>query len=515
MDPNSCKHNGDCGACNLRNVEYQEQLCLKKEQITSHFSDLKDKITTGILEKLEIIPAKSLNFYRNKMEFTFGICDESPVIGFNRKQKYNEIIDLTDCLMQSPKTNIILQIFRDWIKKNAISIYNKKTRQGLLRFLIIRHSKTNDNFLINLVATENLDVSEVLQNLREKLDLKSFFVSITKNISDTAFSDEKYCVFGEDFIEEKIGDARYKIGVYSFFQVNLEQIREVYKIIENWLESEEILLDLYCGVGGFSLYFSRFFEKTIGIEINHEAIKLANENKVLNNAINCEFFLGDVEEVLGEDLLDLTKKTCMIVDPPRTGLGKATIKKIFAILPDKLIYVSCNTKTMAEDFKLLLSGYDCLDIRAVDMFPNTVHVEAIAFLIRKPAINVLSTKKFTNIPSCMNLLNLAEFDADESWKTLRANNGFYKFIAKISNENHENLNIKKIFLSDNILLKFDFLDGEYKHISRFFNGLFGAGLFVLKSEITGEVFKFKFAFHRNENNEIQGVIKLRGKNGKS
>jgi PAS domain S-box-containing protein len=410
--------------------------------------------------------------------------------------------------MQSPQSNLILEICRSWATKNNLTVYDKKNHKGLLRYLIVRHSKSKDAFLLNLVATDFVDTNELIQDLiSADIDLKSFYVSINKNVADTAWTDSKKLVFGESYLEEKIKDIIYRIGPYSFFQINSKQLEKMYFIVKDWLKDGDMLIDLYCGVGGFSLFLSNIFKEVVGIEISQEAIDLANQNKFINNIKNCNFLCGSVEQILEDDKIDLTRNISMIIDPPRTGIGKKSLKKILAILPKTLIYVSCNPKTMADDLVYLLRIYDLAEIKAVDMFPNTKHVETIAFLKLKENPKLFLYKN-SNKKNCLNLFNISKFETDMNGFLINTNNSFYRFLEKFSVNKSDitNLNILDLFINTDLVKNFKFKDGEYKNIKRFFDGSFGLAIFDVHNSVKNEFFTFELSFERDEAG-IKGLIK--------
>jgi 23S rRNA (uracil-5-)-methyltransferase RumA len=498
--PSSCKHFNTCGGCSLRNKNYSDQLEIKKKSILSAFQ--KYNLYDFKKNELKIVPSPDIDFYRNKMEFSFGSFERDIFLGLHKKGKYNDIVDLSECFMQSKKSNIILNICRSWLKENNLNVYNKKKNSGILRYLIIKHSKTNDDFLINLVTTENVDTSDLIKKLvLSEIDLRSFYLSINKNIADTAFTENTKLIFGDPFLEEKINNISYRIGPYSFFQVNTIQLEKMYSLVKNWLKKGDLLIDLYSGVGGFSLYLADIFKNVIGIEVNQNAIEAAQYNKSKNEIENCNFICGKVEDVLKDDILDITRDISMIVDPPRTGIGKKNIKNILTILPSKLVYVSCNPKTMASDIKNFEKIYDLIDIKSIDMFPNTDHIETIAYLKLKKNPHIFSYQT-TNKKNRFNLFNISQFETDNTGVIINGNNTFYKFLKKITNQNK--VNLIQLLTNKETLKKFDFKEGEYSNINRFFNGSFGSAIFSISN--SKELFILELSFERDEKG-IKGLLK--------
>jgi len=330
------KCNKDCGGCNLLHLSYNDQLIIKQTIITDIINKfLKEKIKIN-----EIIKSDIEYNYRNKI--TLHVING--ILGLY-KPKTNEIVEIDECLLVDNKINEIIKKLKQYDLSNNKEIVIKST--SLNTMLVIDH----------------------------------FIKDIEKINVDTIICNNKV-IKGTGYIEEIINNYRYLISKDSFFQINKKQTEKLYNLVLKYaqLEGKEQVLDLYCGTGTIGLYIAKNAQKVIGVELNKEAIEMANKNKELNNINNIEFICGDAKEVIKKinSTIDL-----IIVDPPRSGLYKGMIEDINEFKSKKIIYVSCNPITLARDLNILKEKYEIIEIQPVDMFPNTYHVETVSVLCRK------------------------------------------------------------------------------------------------------------------------------------
>ena len=324
--------------------------------------------------------------YRNKAQYPFGVNkDGEPVIGVFANRTH-EVIPIDKCLIQNPQSEEIAKYILNFIKENKISIYNERTRRGLFRHVVIKVGVQTGQIMCILV----INGKDIPKEEQLKVELTTRFPqikSIVKNINmkntNVILGQKNINIFGNGYIEDKLGDYIFKISPLSFYQVNPIQVKKLYNLGVEMaqISKEDTVFDLYCGIGTISLFMSKYAKKVYGIEIIREAIDAANENAKINNVNNTEFYAGDVEIVL-DDLIKNKGITADIVmfDPPRKGLDRNTINNILMIKPKKIVYISCNPATLIRDLALFEELYEIKTIVPVDMFPWTSHVECVAVL---------------------------------------------------------------------------------------------------------------------------------------
>lgn len=384
----NCLHQNHCGGCSLRHLPYNEQL-------TRKLSLFKETLRDGIRDcPIECIPATETDFYRHKMEFSFGVWDDALVLGMHEQGKFYKVIDITQCMMQSPESNIILDITRQWAHEQGIPAYHRKRQQGVLRYLIIRQTRHIPGIMVHLFARERIDVTPLITALQHALPPTSkfsFYLSIHRGVADTAIADETFHCAGELYLEEMIGACRYAIGPFTFFQSHATQIEHLYNAVKTMCGTGTTLLDLFCGVGGFALYLAHNFENVYGVESNESSVQYAQHNAVANGIRNATFFAEDAAAYLNR-WSHTDDAVTMVIDPPRCGLTPKMIRDIISCAPKTIVYVSCNPKTLARDIGVetreetglayLEKFYTIARVVVIDMFPNTNHLECAVKLNR-------------------------------------------------------------------------------------------------------------------------------------
>ncbi len=382
-----CSHFGLCGGCRLQNLKYDDQLKYKEKQVKENL------IHIGGFENPKILPvikAERLFYYRNKMEFSFGKDGKGNlVLGLHPDDRYDEVFDLKECFLQSQISNQILLFIKEFFKSKKLSFYDQKAHQGFLRFLTVREGKNTEEVMVNIV-THKGDFSyakEFCQKLKEKFPrIKSIVRNINTKLANIALGEEEKLLFGSRKITEKLGDFLFKISANSFFQTNTYQAEKLFNKVLDLadLNGADRVLDLYSGTGTISVFLSSKATSVLGVESSKEAIEDAISNARLNDVKNCEFILGEVNDVLKKFVSEKKSFELVVVDPPRAGLHPQVIKCLFELKPQKIIYVSCNPSTLARDLKLLCERYYNLEeIWPIDMFPHTYHIESIAKLFLK------------------------------------------------------------------------------------------------------------------------------------
>ncbi len=376
-----------CGGCQIQSMNYEAQLAFKQKRVEECLKRI------GGCEELhmESIIASDKTFrYRNKAQYPVGTDKNGePVCGFYAERTH-DIIQCDDCLLSPEEFSSIVREVLKWMKQFNIKAYDEGSGKGLIRHIFIRKGFTTKEIILCLVINgKKLTFTEVLRDRLESIETPEFHiiglaVSVNTKRSNVIMGDKTEVIYGRPYIEDYIGDIKYRISPLSFYQINPGQTKKLYdKVLEYaGLTGMETVIDLYCGTGTISLYMAKKAGKVIGIEIIPEAIEDAKVNASLNNIENAEFYAGKAEEVLPK-LYEggLKHADIVVVDPPRKGCDETALKTIVDINPAKLIYVSCNPATLARDIKYLREkGYRPEKIIPVDMFPNTTHTETIALL---------------------------------------------------------------------------------------------------------------------------------------
>lgn len=374
-----------CGGCNLRHIKYEETLKMKQNAVQSLVNKtLKNKIIVQ-----ETVGMENPLHYRNKAQYPLGINkDGEPVIGVFASRTH-EVIPMEKCLIQNSQSEEIAKYVLEFIKQNNISIYNEKTGKGLFRHIVIKIGiKTNQIMCVLVVNGKSIPKETQLINelIRNFPQIKTIVKNINMKNTNVILGQENINIYGDGYIEDKLGEYIFKISPLSFYQVNPIQAEKLYNLGVEMaqISKEDTVFDLYCGIGTISLFMAKYAKKVYGIEIIKEAVDAANENAKVNGVTNTEFYAGDVEVVL-DDLINKQGITADVVmfDPPRKGLDKNSINNILKIKPKKIVYISCNPATLIRDLAEFEETYEIRTIVPVDMFPWTSNVECVALMNRK------------------------------------------------------------------------------------------------------------------------------------
>jgi len=397
VDP-PCRHFDHCGGCQWQNLDYSQQLKLKENGV----KNVMKRIGGIETDKFHpILGCDPVYFYRNKLEFTFshrrwfteeemqgGEIENREGLGFNRPGRFDMVLDIEECLLQPDPSNSI----RNFVKKKAlelgISFYNIRAQEGFLRNLIIRTTETGDLMVILVVHSDDHEkITPLLTAVQKEFpEITSLFYVINPKLNDSIFDLTPHLFAGNPYITEKLGDRTYRIGPKSFFQTNTRQAKLLYDEVIRLgdFDSDEIVYDLYCGLGSIGIYVADRVKKVIGVEEIDEAVDWAKINKEINQLPHCDFYAGDVREVLDTQFVEQHgRPDTVIVDPPRAGLHPDVTQFIKTLEPKKIIYVSCNPATQARDLSEWADQYMCREMQPVDMFPHTGHIENIALMIKK------------------------------------------------------------------------------------------------------------------------------------
>ena len=377
-----------CGGCNLRHVKYEETLKMKQNAVQS----LVNKTLKNKLQIKETVGMENPLHYRNKAQYPIGINKKGePVIGVFANRTH-EVIPIDNCLIQNKKSEEIAKFIIEFIKEKNISIYDEKKGKGLVRHIVTKVGiKTGEIMCVIVINGHKIpNENELVENLKTRYpEIKAIVKNINMKNTNVILGQENINLYGNGYIEDILGEYKFKISPLSFYQVNPVQAEKLYNLGVSMAEitKNDVVFDLYCGIGTISLFMSKFAKKVYGIEIVEEAVKMAKENAQNNNVSNTEFFAGDVEIVL-DDLINNKglKADVVMFDPPRKGLDKKSIDNILNIRPKKIVYISCNPATLVRDLAKFEEIYDVKEIQPVDMFPFTGHVECCSVLYLKDSI---------------------------------------------------------------------------------------------------------------------------------
>lgn len=384
IDPD-CEVFGECGGCSLRHMKYEAELREKTSWVRDHVQ----RIGGFDLEPFPTIGSPKTEEYRNKAIYQVGKGEKGePVFGFYRK-KSHEVMDCKNCRLQPKEFADILTAIGFFVKQNKISIYDEKSHSGLLRAVYIRKGEVTGEIGICLVLNgDKLPGEKLLVSLlsTQFSDVVSIVLNTNKERTNVVLGKKSRTIFGKDGITDVLCGVTVDISPAAFYQVNHSGAEILYKTAADFasLSGGELVLDLYCGAGTIGLSMAEKAGKLIGVEIVPEAIENAKINAKRMGVKNAEFICGDAGTAAAELEKRGTAPDVIILDPPRKGCSEDTLEAVAKMAPKRVVYVSCNTATMARDFKIMQSlGYEPEKVQPVDMFPKTAHVETVVLLSRK------------------------------------------------------------------------------------------------------------------------------------
>ena len=371
-----------CGGCNLRHLSYDATLDLKQNIV----QNLVKKNLKSCVNVNKTWGMGNPYNYRNKLQYPVGKDKNGNIIVGVFANRTHEIIKTDECLIQNKKANEIAKFIVQLAKKYDISVYDENNQQGLLRHIVIKTGiRTNEIMVILVINGDSLSYQEnFLNELKNKYnEIESIVLNINKKNTNVILGDKNINLLGNGYIKDILGDYYFRISPLSFYQVNPVQAEALYNIAIEGLNitKQDVVFDLYCGIGTISIFASKYAKKVYGVEIVEQAIKDAKWNSEFNKIENTKFIAGDTEKVI-DDLINNKKiiPNIVIVDPPRKGLDRNTINNIIKIHPKKIAYISCNPATLVRDLAYLEDMYKIEMIQPVDMFPWTSHVECVAVL---------------------------------------------------------------------------------------------------------------------------------------
>jgi len=373
-----CPYAGRCGGCKAQHVDYQAQLQYKHERLIADFTN------TDILAPNHLEPATDIFYYRNRMDYVFGLEGQ---LGLREAGKWWAPLNITECHLLSKETPTILEIVRTLAKESGLPYWKSKGNIGFFRYLVIREGKNTGERLIMLLTSKPTEEEKPLwEKLQKDLvdQLNPFATSIIWGIreseTDTSFAEEMIPLHGQPFINEIAGGINYQVSPNAFFQTNTKMAEKLQTaVLKNITDLEDKkILDLYCGSGFFTLPLAQKAKQVTGIELVEEAITTAKINAKKNN-VSADFFVSKAEDY---DWQHLTPDV-VIVDPPRGGLHPKVIKTLLAAEPKEIIYVSCNYRSLLSELEYLKEKYEVVKTEAFDLFPHTPHVEVVVKFVLK------------------------------------------------------------------------------------------------------------------------------------
>ncbi len=384
VEPN-CPIYKECGGCQLQHLSYPGQLRAKHNQVQEVLTRI------GKIENAIVHPVLGMEDpwrYRNKAQVPVGEREGGLIAGFYQKRSH-DIIDMEACLIQQEKNDEVVQSIKRICEKHGVRAYNEQTHKGTLRHIMARYGMKTGEIMVVLI-TRNTDLpnkNQIIQDIiQSNPDIKSIVQNINTKKTNVIFGDETKVLWGNEFIYDYIGNIRFAISARSFYQVNPEQTKVLYDQALKYagLSGKETVIDAYCGIGTISLFLAQQAKKVYGVEIVPEAIEDAKRNAKLNEIENVEFAVGEAETVIPKWYEDGVKADVLVVDPPRKGCDETLLQTIIEMKPKKVVYVSCNPATLARDLRILEDGgFKTAEVQPVDMFPQTMHVEAVAVLTLK------------------------------------------------------------------------------------------------------------------------------------
>ena len=379
-----------CGGCQLQAMSYEEQLKFKERKVKNHLLRI-GKFREDEIHMLPIMGMEEPWRYRNKAQFPFGMDKNGNIVAGFYAGRTHDIIQCEDCLLGVEENKDILGIVKGFMRLNGIRSYDENTHKGLVRHALIRKGFHTGEIMVCLVINGK-DIpakDELVKELCQIKGMTSISYSINQEKTNVIMGKEIVNLYGPGYITDRIGNVTYQISPLSFYQVNPVQTEKLYGTALEYagLTGNETVWDLYCGIGTISLFLAQNAKKVYGVEIVPQAIEDARRNAALNGIENAEFFTGKAEDVLPEQYeKNKVYADVIVVDPPRKGCDQVCLDTILKMAPKRVVYVSCDSSTLARDLRYLADGgYQVEKVRCCDMFGQSCHVETVVLLSHKKA----------------------------------------------------------------------------------------------------------------------------------
>ncbi len=393
--PAPCPHSGVCGGCKWQFLDYERQLAYKRHHVADSLAHI------GLIQDVTVhrtLSSELIFGYRNKVEFT---CSDSPwrlpeemasrdetpccALGFHVPGVFHKVLDIESCLLLPDLGNRIWNDVRRYLQSSEIPMYCPRTHKGFWRFVMLRHSVAYGHWMVNLItATENRGAVQPLADLLRTRypEIISVVNNITAKKAAISAGEYEIRLAGSAHLTDRILGFEFDISASSFFQTNSRGAETLYRTVMAYagLTGNETVFDLYCGTGTIAVCLSKAARRVIGFEIVDAAVSDAEKNCLKNGVSNCTFYRGDIKDRLSEAP---HAPDVMIIDPPRDGMHKSVVQQVLSMLPERIIYVSCNPATLARDLGLMKDAYQVIEVQPVDMFPHTFHIESVARLQKR------------------------------------------------------------------------------------------------------------------------------------
>jgi 23S rRNA (uracil1939-C5)-methyltransferase len=379
-----CAHYPACGGCRFQDLAYEAQIAAKHDQVRDALQRI-GGLAEPPLEPL--VPAESVFHYRNKMEYSFTQTPEGPTLGLHKAGRWDEVLEIEQCWLTTDLGNAIRNTVREWARAEHLEAYDQENQTGYLRHLMIREGRNTGQALVLLVTApgERFERDELVEKLRQFPEVRSIHWAVNDTPAEIT-NLPSTVLWGEEAIEEQLLGLRFRIRPNAFLQTNTAMAERLYALVRETaaVTREETVYDLYCGTGTIGLTLARDALTVWGVEVSEESVACAIENAELNEIANAAFFAGEVGRSLEELAQRAGAPDVVVVDPPRAGLVGKSVRRIGALEPKRIVYVSCNPTTLAGNVKELSRdwGFQLERVTPVDMFPHTPHVEAVALLTR-------------------------------------------------------------------------------------------------------------------------------------
>jgi len=394
VDP-PCPYSGTCGGCKCQFLQYESQLDSKRRQVSEALAHIAQMPATNVHPT---VASPSIFHYRNKMEFTCTDrrwlmpeelgrpeIDMGLALGLHVPGTFDKVLDIQACLLQPHLGNQLLASVRQYIRESSLPAYGLRSHSGFWRFLVLRHSRAYDQWMVNIVTADEqpAHVRPLADRLAAEFpQVVSIVNNITARKAGVAQGDKEIELYGPPRIRDRIGLYEFEISANSFFQTNTRGAERLYDVVGDYarLSGSERVLDLYCGTGTIAIRLAAQAAEVIGLELVESAVADARDNCRRNRISNCRFIQGDILDTLATVE---TRPEVVVIDPPRAGMHKHVVRRLMEVVPHRIVYVSCNPATMARDMIALKEHYHLAEVQPVDMFPHTFHIEAVARLEKR------------------------------------------------------------------------------------------------------------------------------------
>lgn len=391
-----CKHFGTCGGCKWQHMAYDTQLFYKQKEVEQNLLRIGG---LTLPDAIPILPAPEPFYYRNKMEYSFSNAkwltkeeieqnvsiDNKNALGFHIPRFWDKILDLEECHLQDPMGNTLRLFVKDKAEELGLRFFDPRGQHGHLRSLMLRNT-TLEQWMVLIQFYEDdpeLRVALLSAIAEQFPKVTSLLYVINQKGNDTIYDQDIHCFKGQDYIVEQMGHLSFHINAKSFYQTNSQQAHHLYKVVRDFaqLSGKELVYDLYTGTGTIAQFLADQALKVVGIEAVPEAIIAANANAKRNAIDNTIFYVGDMKNLFTDEFIQANgTPDVVITDPPRDGMHKDVVTQLLALAPNRIVYVSCNSATQARDLAMMKDDYEIIRMQAVDMFPQTYHVENVVLL---------------------------------------------------------------------------------------------------------------------------------------